>query len=1407
MKLSVATDMGAKNNGVFIVKSEGNKVLDKKASCIVIDGNKINFSKKSRRENRHKDRNYKRRKLAKRLLRELVDFNSFTNSQQEEILGLLNNRGYTFLSTEVEFEELQTETVEFNKIYCQNLSKLSTKDEYEEFFTNNFDDEKELLKYLEDNIQSITKLSVDLQNFINKKKISEDLESLRDKSFSKFKAFSYIKFLLLKNGYRDIGKNEKEIMETLKKDDFSLEKIDFEKEFEYVNSLDFNKEAKTNKKIITDDFKIFKDFLSGVKKEIETGSKPRKKYLKDIKDEIEKLDFTQDKTVFYNLIGNISNLQLRVLRKFFNYNSQHKSKYEILQKYFKAHHYKKESEKVTRKELFEYLGKYSDLKEFLVNTPPYVTIPPYEDMNNRDTYKCNSMLINPELITEDLKKAIDIILNNDFFSSLLIANEGVFEKEEEFRVRPEKGDVYKKPDFTYSKYLQRILDATEKITGRELNPRNVFKHQKTFDRGTVVCVDHFKKIFGNEIYATLKEFAEKYYQEESLITGGIYKESTSIFTKCNTNTAYKDNVKHLLLKPVYSYNFTETEGEKFLEKIKETKGLQTALARISEEAKKYQNSFYSTVLSCFDNEKCIADKEIQTIIKSLNPVLSKIKEILKDLGIKSSYLKDVETITAENISRVLNIFKQTYEILFKDLKGFSKTCKHCSKENGIRSDEKLVIAKRLLSDVAKPIDGMLDMMLDRLAYEITEQISIEDLEGCDTLEILLEQNRFEFEESLNAIKRSSNSQIKRFDPKKYKDPLNSKICPYTGVSFDKGDYDHILPQSKGVYNSKSNMIYVSTKGNLSKNATLYTLEMLASEHLKDIFRTEDLKEVKEKIKRGLDSIDKKSFTNFDNLKLAQQIALRYALFMRDTEEFNKAFDLVKLDKIKTITNGTQKRLARFIYKKLTEKFPETIKNIEVSSKTIGSQLVSSARSILSETKEELKKQEIQNSHSHAIDAMTVFYLANGKLKGLKHRQKENISQFEPLFEFDEIYLPESAINNLSKKKTFINSPKKELGSYPLFDGTIYSEHYKHITKESLKDKELQVLIKRELLFENIKNKKHFIEDLSQIQENKIYKIDVVKTSNLLHNLFMVKKSKELKDLKFLDALQYFTSRKEIRAIFIDEKGEKLLPFDKIKNIPPFSKNLYKAVYTKLQNQEGLFTTKEDGKSFLNSAILEDLLINMFASQQKEENKQQRKRGKKKHKFGLPILGSPKFRIKRGKTWQVLGNKDIATKNYIINGSIKPIAFFSDNTIPVKVSDLIDCLLIDKNTKSVYEVAIDTKEVSEHLPNLTYFVSEANRCTVLATFARKKFNEIDFGKISQYDGAKDEEFKKLITLYIDNKEHIVNSYIGSIRDGEKAKAVLIELNSKVVTLQYKAAITKAKKELILQNELNDETPNS
>ena len=1267
LKLSIAVDMGAKNNGIFIAKTSGDNIEEKKAFNIVVDKD-INFSKKSRRENRHRVRNYKRRKLAKRLLWDILDKSNFDNNQIEQINGLLNNRGYTFLSTASEFEELQDETVEFINEYLKELKEKRTKEDFEAFLS-----EFEL-----DN----------LKDFIDKTTQNLDREYKKKKS-------------------------------------------------------EFYKEFQTKHSIIKKDLKTIKEFLNDILKEIQTGSKPRKKYLQEIKEEIEKLDFIEDKKSFYNLVGNVSNLQLRILRKFFDNTKRKKDKFELLKDYFNFFHWNyNDKEKKQKNELFSELRKYDNLEEFFKNCDPLLTIPPYEDMNNRGTYKCNSLIINPEYITESLKKSIDILWSQKEF------------------------EVLHSDNLKYPQKLQRILDISYKMIDKQIHPREVFKK----DKGNI-------RFYQKLLKENLKEFsgfAKEYYILEQKAINGIFE--NGLLLKCDKNTPSKNNFKHILLKPLYEYDFTKEEAEEFYEKIKNTKGLQRHLKRVSEVAKDYQNSFYRYIEACYENSKCLDDKRVKDIVKNIDNDLKSFKHLFNELNIKT-YLNKIEKIDKDNLKRVINIFKQTYEILFKDINGFSKTCKTCTIENNYRSSGDEAIAKRLLSDVAKPIDGMLDFMLDKIAFEIIEQIdSIED-----KVEIILEQNRFNFEDNLVSIKG------KKPKKREAKDILNLNICPYSGenITETNGEYDHILPQSKELFNSKANLIYCSSEGNRKKSNNRYYLENLNIKHLKEIFKTDSLDEIKNIIQDGIKKIDIDKFTNFENLSLKEQIALRYALFCdENSNEFKKAKEIIKKDKLKTITNGTQKRLARLIYQKLSAKFD---KKFDCSVKVIDNLLISATRKDLSYDKttgeiNELWKDKNQNSHSHCIDAMVAFYLANSSIKGSYHQKRDNLASIESDFEFDNIYIKDSNIINLIKKQTFINA--KDISSYKMFQDTIYSENYHHIDKNH---KDINTLIKYSLLYQNKNNKKYFINSYEELQDNIIYKIDVYKTSKLLFKLFSDKNKQALNELKFLDKLRYNTTRSDIAKIFFDEKQTKLLEFEKIKNIPPNSIKTFKAVYNILK-QNDIFD-KLDGKKLLNKDRLHKLLEKTFKLQK-------RKRGKKRHIFSLAILGqNAKYRIKRGNAIQVLGGENIATKNYIIDGNIKPIPFFSKNTIPLKVADLIDCLLVDKNTPSIYEVDINIDDLKEYLLKLTYIVTEAKRVTIQATFNKKIF---DFDGINFYDGAKDEKFAFFIKEFIDNKDLILSKYIGSIRDGIKAKAAILDNNNDNITLSFKSATTKDKKEIILKN---------
>ncbi len=96
----VAVDLGAKFTGVFMAHAmDGERLHDPLASVIVVpqDGKNITWSQAARRQRRHQQRNIKRRKLAKRLLRlVLTELAGRPLSRDEEraVAGLLNRRGY-----------------------------------------------------------------------------------------------------------------------------------------------------------------------------------------------------------------------------------------------------------------------------------------------------------------------------------------------------------------------------------------------------------------------------------------------------------------------------------------------------------------------------------------------------------------------------------------------------------------------------------------------------------------------------------------------------------------------------------------------------------------------------------------------------------------------------------------------------------------------------------------------------------------------------------------------------------------------------------------------------------------------------------------------------------------------------------------------------------------------------------------------------------------------------------------------------------------------------------------------------------------------------------------------------------------------------------------------------------------
>lgn len=1344
--LSINIDMGMNHNGVYyaLLESAGNseeKYVLKDKSAVCINKGDINYSKVSRRLKRHITAGYQREKLAKRLFDEVININDYTKKQQEILHGLFKNRGFTYLTISDEFEQVDDEYINYIEEKINNNQSIILKDLYTlediENAINMYSSDDEILsKYIESVLQEIKIILEPYYQYLEKKKELKN-KNIKDDS---------IKPPLTSGVYKSL--------------------------------------------------KNIRDIFLSQQKEITLGQKPRKTYLKDIEKLVNQIDFVDkfSHKELYNIVCNISNLQLRCLRKYFNGKYDDKFNNQLLgdklYKFYISRHYRKDDK--NELESKEYLKPFLlSLKEdrdglkFLKTAEPLYTIPPMEDMNNRGSSKCNVLLIKDEFIDDDIKKCLDTAYGKGIF---IDHNGEVIEDISYFH------NDYEKAFRRFADYSLNMIDKTKTtpvpagFISESSHPRKVFTYKNIND-------EYFKSFYfkGYEKeYTKFRELLIKYYSEEKNILSGIYTEQQSIFRPCGCNAPLKNNVKEILIKSLFrdiKGEFSKEDVKEFENKIYNTiyKGRSTIysfISKVSEQAKKDKNSFFANMEFFYKNKKQINKNEMLFSFEDAEKVISKIAEILFDMKKINAVERDNFSILDEStLKNRINILKQLFDILDKKMKGYYKTCKTHTEENEQRSQVYSsmghAVYKRLLSRVSKPIDGMLDMHLDRLAYDIVKNIPF-DISQFNKLEINVEENRFYFEEGLKEIKGGKS---------KKKQSKEKLICPYTGKEIVNGDYDHIIPRSSrlGIFNSAANLIYCSQEGNQSvKGSKEYGLNDLNKAHLKQVFGTDKIDEIIQYISNNLKTIDKQNYTNFNNLNKHQQNAFRYALFLykENNELFNTALELLKQDKLKTITNGTQKRLISLIYEKALLKN----NNLECSAGVVESMLVRAVRNDLSGEDSKLMKAEKQNTHSHCIDASIVFYLShsNAKSKSIQSKYADNSNNVKPEYNyFKEIYLEESSIDLIEKKRKFITLEKSQhdMDSIKYFDDTIYSIYIKpfKISDDKKTINNLNTLITYNLLFKHInKGKKQFIKTLEEVNKNDYLWVDKQKYFDLLFSLFHAGKVKELENLKFMDDNISSKTKKEIKQLFFKD-GDLKKDLLVIENMSKPLTELYSRFEKEFKNVE------EDEREEKYEKICKEFF-----------NPHNSKRLRKtKRIYSLDVEGQANYIIRRSKnTYQALRSKDIATPTYIVGNDTVNIEFYSKNAIPFKIKKLLNILKYkDTEKEHIYEkevknISMINKDAAKYIKYLTYTFSESGRVRIAVVLNKSAFQDINFNNMIENAvyNIKDEAVKILVDNYINNIECPVYQLIGKPRTDKKQIKVLKKTVDNI-TLSYPRRIDK------------------
>lgn len=1438
-KFSINVDMGATNNGVFLASVEGAsaKITNKSAFNIKIDkGDNFVLDRANRLAKRHTRRSFDRdcfvlrfagqifdldklptrKELLEKIENQKIEYKKELKEPKELIFGLFKNRGFNYQNIKIKDEVFDDENFicllekfNFLKEYGYEFSECRCLEDFENFINQKADE-----------LSNSNSFKDDMLNFLNEQsEIINDIKEFYDIT-------NNLSDKVLKNNAKAIEIAQQEI-NALSNDDENLANLQTKIENLQKNYPKFVEILKDKDKTLTLKFvKFFNELINAAKSELERNNKHRKAYLKDINkeltssdnkilaweydDKVEGKKWSKDE--FYKFVGNVANIQTRVWRRYFNFANYKmpnfdKDKLKIyddgklakqILRNFRDFRYEKKHEKDTfekikpiMQNLMKELKSKKEQKSllaltFLKSIDPVLTIPPYESRINKNPRACNAMSINPENITLNLTKITKKIFASDEFGFLLI---------------DENGEITT-PDFNdkkiTAKYLQRFLDISKsKLNDSDLYPRNLIKDNAK--------IEIFKRFLNDDEITEFLKFSRAYYDEVDSAKKGVLK--GDILKVCGLHTPHKHKNKAELISALFIKNHGQISSEefdklcdfmqntgKYKSKAKNTKPRKIAkfFEDLDEVRKSYQNAFFNEALNTL---KALNENNDKNLDANLRKIVQDYEIIAKSIQENIKFCKFQTPFEASNLATNLNYLLQLGDIIFSDKNaGFLKTCKEHTMENLLRSGGE-AMASRLPSNSGKLINGKIEMYLDRLAYEIIKQSP--KLDDFDEVEINVEMNKFAFEE--NAVAIGLKKQAKKAKNAK------SWICPYSvkveNISESNCEYDHIIARNdKGfnrVFNSTANLIPCKSSANLEKSNKIYKLDDLNKTHLKSVFGTSNQAEIKDFISKNLATIDEETYTNFYNLSKKEQNAFRYALFLREGQDFQKAVRLLNQDKIKGYSNGTQKRFVNL----LIEKIKKLSKIQKFSVNFVDSKMLSATRTELSAMRENIRKQNIQDSHSHCIDASLVFHLVNSKLIKNSNSQREFLYDY-----FDEIYLSQSEIIT-PKNKQYLEI-KTNIARKPLFDDSVYSLVYEQRDNKGkfICIEDLKTLRDLGLLHTRKNGKKIQVPAGQAIDENalKKYFVSTHKVFDKIFEYFENKNIAELEKLKFLDKYLKSYKREDITKIFGIGNDNKLI-ITKEKDATPSVTKFYEI----LKNHEDEIShthTNEKGKVVYE--IDENAIKKLY--KQTFDKGEKRKRNKTRCIYSLSMIAdNSQYVIRRNGGYMGLKGDKIAAKNYLFKNKIQSVPFYSKNVLPKKISDILTILSLPKDALLVYDFTdinlakispeIMPQNIAKHIAKLDFVISQAARHITRLYLRKNSFDDINFDELKDFTLSN----KEFVKLY-ENYDNLFKSVLGTPRV-EKQKlssAKILQNDSEILGFEYTASNSANFKALI--KELLNET---
>ena len=729
--------------------------------------------------------------------------------------------------------------------------------------------------------------------------------------------------------------------------------------------------------------------------------------------------------------------------------------------------------------------------DFWLKTDPILTIPPYQSMTNRRPPLCQTLILNGNYLnkyypnwekwlnllkkedTEKYSQELKIIKkrsknNSDPIEPLINTNENKLRMFQFIVDRSQKIDSYK---------LNKIWSAYHKIQQIKETDKNELtewegKLKKL--KNESLLPDDLKKELDFEKERSFGHFLNKYYQTRKKTRESRYflfqkkknkwDDTNKFLTTCKHKPRQKKYQMLIDLSSIFGLTFQQIEKqieewqkqhsqnniaykktykadnseiiEQWLLSLSNKK-----LKSLSQDASKKQKDYKGGLKPKIDqlSKELTIDKFKGEDKKLYNLIVNCKKQAFQIAKNLWPTLSEIEHCQKARKFNSLFSFAQIHNIVFKDRSGFSNTCPVCSMDNSLRmykTERDIAKANRLSGLKIRIIDGVVmricEILSEKISNTLWDNIKT-DLQNRNkiTVPIILEENQFEFEPSLKAIKgkrgknKSNEEELeKAFKQKKERIKTYNQSCPYSGIPIGpSGEIDHIIPRASkyGELNDEANLIYASKLANQGKKESQYSLDNLNQKYKEEIFKPfigdkyNDSKEIEKFIynqlkketdqEEGTDNFKFGKYINFTNLESKTQIAFRHALFLPKNNSLRKKVIQAIQNRNKTIVNGTQRYLAQCIADKIYKKakniklekliefdyfeYPSNIyhpKNlIDNQKKEKGADFdfpksVYGLRKYYEKHSEKLKEKakeagKEQKSGSHVIDAQMAFLLA------------------------------------------------------------------------------------------------------------------------------------------------------------------------------------------------------------------------------------------------------------------------------------------------------------------------------------------------------------------------------------------------------------------------------------------------